>query len=92
MTSDKSLRPPALRYAINDPEYELLHHFLSRGREDWETRSVTAEGDGKPGPNHEEYHASTIRSSLRVFIGTAAGLKAWDFISTSLLSHDTMHK
>ena len=92
MTSEKPLRSSALWYALNAQEYELLHHYLSRRRRRDSERSLKAEADHKPATVHDEYRAAAIRSSLRVFIGTAAGLKAWEFISKSLLSRGAAHK
>ncbi len=78
-----------LRYAFNAHEYELLHHYLIRRLRQDSGSSPDAEQRRKRAPIHDDYHAATVRSSLRVFIGTVAGLKAWELITTSLLSRGT---
>lgn len=88
MTLEQSPHPLVLRYAFNAREYQLLHHYLIRRlrRDPW--RSPQAGPDDEPFAINDNYHAAAFRSSLRVFLGTSAGLKAWDLISASLSGHN----
>jgi hypothetical protein len=93
MTFEKPRRPSALRYALNAQEYELFHYYLiQRVHRGPGRRSTEGEAGRKPAIAHDDYHAATVRSSLRVLIGTAAGLKAWDSISAALLSRGTAQR
>lgn len=80
----------ALRYTISPREYELVHRYLiSRApqpvqkrtpnppRYEKITRSETEGGD---------YSVAAVRSALRVFIATYAGLKGWDLVLQKLAS------
>jgi hypothetical protein len=93
MTSEKPLRTTALRYAFNAHEHELLHRYLIPGlRRNRQKDSPKAETHLKPATIHDDYHAATVRSSVRVFIGTTAGLKVWELISTFLLIRGTSQR
>ncbi len=85
MTSEKAVRCTPLYFALNDNEQKLLHHYLvrRRGREG-QRGSPQAEGHVRQAALHDDYHAATVRSSLRIFLATAAGLKAWELTSTTL--------
>lgn len=75
-----------LRCAFNASEYEFLHRNLVQGLHRRYKRSLPEE-EAHPKLDtiiHDDYHAATIRSSLRLFLGTAAGLRAWELISTLL--------
>lgn len=87
MTSDDSHFPRALRYAFNPREYELIQQYLIRRvRRDSGRSNSKANTRLKSAIFHDDYHAATIRASLRVFVGSVASLKAWELISTLLLA------
>ena len=80
----------ALRYTISPREYELLHRYLlsrtpkqvqkrtpNPPRYEKITRSSTEGGD---------YNVATMRSALRVFVGTYVGLKTWEVVLEKLAS------
>ncbi len=92
MASENPRRPPVLRYALSPQEYELFRHYLIQRFVGDSQRSQAIEARHTPATVQDDYHAATIRSSLRVFIATAAGLKAWDSISTSLSSRGTVQR
>ncbi|KAL9630021.1 MAG: hypothetical protein Q9164_006617 [Protoblastenia rupestris] len=77
----------ALRYTISQKEYETLHRYLL-------TRSPPAIRKKAPPPEKyhrivqkgKDYNAAAIRTSLRVFVISQAGLKLWDLISTRWLA------
>ena len=87
MTTERRVRSSALRYALNAREEELLHYYLVRRlRRDPQRSSPNAEAYSRLATTRDDYHVATIRSSLRIFLGTAAGLKMWELVLTSLLS------
>ncbi len=87
MTSEKADHCTPLYFALNDNEQRLLHHYLirRRGREA-QKGSPQAKGFVWQAAFHDDYHAATVRSSVRVFLATAAGLKVWELASTTLQS------
>lgn len=85
-TADPILRN-ALRYTISAKEYETLHKYIiSRSK-------VLKRNAPSPAkveklverPGRDEYNAAAVRDSLRVFLATAAGLKAWAVIKEQFL-------
>lgn len=91
MTSEKAVYRTPLCFALNDNEQKLLYHYLTsirrRGREVQTSRPQT-EGYVRQAALHDDYHAATVRSSLRVFLATAAGLKAWELASITFQSRN----
>jgi hypothetical protein len=84
MASESPVPSPALRYALNVHEQELLHRYLVRRlHRDSARHSPKAEARLGRAPVHDDYHAATVRSALRVFLGTAAGLKAWELVAAA---------
>ena len=85
-TADPILRN-ALRYTISAKEYETLHKYIiSRSK-------VLKRNAPSPAkveklverPGRDDYNAAAVRDSLRVFLATAAGLKAWAVIKEQFL-------
>jgi hypothetical protein len=85
-TADPILRN-ALRYTISAKEYETLHKYIiSRSK-------VLKRNAPSPAkveklverPGRDNYNAAAVRDSLRVFLATAAGLKAWSVIKKQFL-------
>lgn len=85
-TADPILRN-ALRYTISAKEYETLHKYIiSRSK-------VLKRNAPSPAkveklverPGRDDYNAAAVRDSLRVFLATTAGLKAWAVIRENLL-------
>lgn len=85
MTPEKAVNWTPLYFALNDNEQRLLHRYLiqRRGRE-VQRGNPQATDNIRQAAIHDDYHAATIRSSLRVFLATAAGWKAWELASTTL--------
>ncbi len=85
MTPEKAVHWTPLCYALNANEQKLLYRYViqKRGRES-QRGSLQAKGHVQQAALHDDYHAATVRSSLRVFLATAAGLKAWELASTTL--------
>ncbi|KAM0586188.1 hypothetical protein ACHAP6_005551 [Verticillium nonalfalfae] len=95
--SDPVLRN-ALRYTISAREYATLHKYvISRSRVLRRTAPSVAtvekivDGD-KPGrrPSHavppsDSYNTRAIRDALRLFVGTAAGMKTYDVLMKRVL-------
>ena len=83
----------ALRYTISQKEYEILHRYLL-------TRSPPAIRKKAPPPEKyhrivqkgEDYNAAALRTSLRVFVISQAGLQLWDRISTRWLARGKQAK
>jgi hypothetical protein len=93
MASESSFPSTALRYALNDHEQELLHHYLVRRlRRDSPRRSLNFKARCERDLVHDDYHAATFRSSLRVFLGTAAGLKAWELVAAAFRGRGTSQR
>ena len=85
MASEKAVYCTPLCFALNDNEQKLLHHYLiRRGGREAQRGSPQVKGHVRQAALHDDYHAATVRSSLRVFLATAAGLKAWELASTTL--------
>lgn len=85
-TTDPILRN-ALRYTISAKEYETLHKYiLSRSKvlkRNTPTVSQVEKYVAKPG--RDDQNAAAVRAAVRVFIATAAGLKAWAIIKERVM-------
>ena len=93
MATESPFPSTALRYALNYHEQELLHHYLVRRvRHDSLRRSPNAEARCERAVVHDDYYAATFRSSLRVFLGTAAGLKAWELVAAAFRGRGTSQR
>lgn len=81
-TADPILRN-ALRYTISAKEYETLHKYIISRSKVLKRNAPTVAKVGKlvERPGRDDYNAAAVRDSLRVFLATAAGLKAWSVIS-----------
>lgn len=75
-----------LRYALSEKEYKTLHEYLL-------TRSPKVVRRKAPPPSKyksvkksaEDYNASAIRASFRVYVASHVGLKIWDLVKRYLL-------
>jgi len=76
----------ALRYSLSAREYKLLHKYLIAKSRTARKRAPEPKKYERAVLGPDEYNASAIRSSLRVFLATFAGLKAWDLFSQKVLS------
>ena len=85
-TADPILRN-ALRYTISPKEYETLHKFIiSRSKVlQRNVPSVARVEKLLDRPGRDDYNAAAVRASLRVFLATAAGLKAWGAVKERFL-------
>src|SRR5450432_4823192 len=84
-TTDPVLRN-ALRYTISAKEYQTLHRYIiSRSKVlKRNTPSVSQVEKLVDRPGRDDHNAAAVRASLRVFLATGAGLKAWSIISARL--------
>jgi len=85
-TADPILRN-ALRYTISAKEYETLHKYIiSRSNVLKKNAPTVARVERLiERPGRDEHNIAAVRASLRVFLTTAAGLKAWEIIRVRLL-------
>jgi hypothetical protein len=90
----------ALRYTLSPREYELLHQYLiSRAPPTVRKRAPApakypshAAKNGEVGKSEaagraeeeEDFNAATVRVAMRLFSGTYAGLKGWEFLSNRM--------
>jgi hypothetical protein len=85
-TADPVLRN-ALRYTISAKEYETLHRFVISRSKVLKRNAPTVARVEKlvERPGRDDYNASAVRASLRVFLATAAGLKVWEGVKLRVL-------
>lgn len=77
----------ALRYTLSKEEYDALYSYVrTRAPKSIQRRARHLRSYSAVVQKGDDYTASTVRASLRVFILSQAGLKVWDLISTHLLS------
>lgn len=90
-TADPILRN-ALRYTISAKEYETLHKYIISHSKILKRNAPTVARVEKlvERPGRDDYNASAVRASLRVFFATVAGLKVWDIIQERLLKRDAV--
>jgi hypothetical protein len=84
-TIDPVLRN-ALRYTISAKEYELLHQYLLSRAPAVKKRTPNPKRFDAISKGPDDYNVAAIRASLRLGVATYSGLKAWELISTRLLS------
>jgi hypothetical protein len=84
-TIDPILRN-ALRYTISAKEYELLHQYLLSRAPAVKKRTLHPKRFDAISKGPDDYNVAAIRASLRLGIVTFSGLKAWELISTKLMS------
>jgi hypothetical protein len=90
-TIDPVLRN-ALRYTISAKEYELLHQYLLSRAPAVKKRTPNPKRFDAISKGPDDYNVAAIRASLRVGVATFSGLKAWELISTRLLSRGSAKK
>lgn len=80
-TADPILRN-ALRYSISAKEYETLHKYIISRSKVLKRNAPTVARVEKlvERSGRDDYNASAVRASLRVFMATAAGLKVWEIV------------
>jgi hypothetical protein len=88
-TADPILRN-TLRYTISAKEYETLHKYIISRSKVLKRNAPTISKVEKlvERPGRDDYNASAVRASLRVFLATGAALKAWGAVSERLLGKD----
>jgi hypothetical protein len=87
-TIDPILRN-ALRYTISAKEYELLHQYLLSRAPVVKKRTIHPKRYDAIVKGPDDYNVAAFRAALRLGIVTFSGLKAWEVISTRLLSPGT---
>lgn len=90
-TIDPVLRN-ALRYTISAKEYELLHQYLLSRAPAVKKRTPNPKRFDAIYKGPDDYNVAAVRASLRVGVATFSGLKAWELISTRLLSRGSAKK
>jgi hypothetical protein len=88
-TADPILRN-ALRYTISPNEYETLHKYIISRSKVLKRNAPTVAKVEKlvEKPGRDDFNASAVRASLRIFFATSAGLKVWAVISERLLGKE----
>ncbi|KAF2712339.1 hypothetical protein K504DRAFT_464431 [Pleomassaria siparia CBS 279.74] len=80
----------ALRYTISPREYQLLHQYLLSRAPAVKKRTLPPRRYEAITKATDDYNAAAIRASLRLAVGMFSALKAWELISTKLLSRGTV--
>lgn len=88
-TSDPVLRN-ALRYTISAKEYQTLHKYIISRSKLLKKNSPTVSQVEKlvEQPGRDDHNTAAVRASLRVFLATSAGLKAWAILNERLFGKD----
>jgi len=77
----------ALRYTISAKEYETLHRYLiSRTPRNIKKTAPSPQKFNALVRNKDDFNAAAVRASLRVFVASQIGLKAWDLLTTQVLA------
>lgn len=76
----------ALRYTISAKEYQLLHQYLLSRAPAVKKRTLNPKKYDAIVQGPDDYNVAAIRASLRLGVLTFSGLKAWELITTKLLS------
>jgi hypothetical protein len=82
----------ALRYTISAKEYELLHQYLLSRAPVVKKRTIHPKRFDAIVKGPDDYNVAAFRASLRLGVVTFSALKAWELISTKLLSRRTMKR
>lgn len=86
-TTDPVLRN-ALRYTISAKEYQVLHKYIISRSKVLKRNTPTVSQVEKlvDRQGRDDHNAAAVRASFRVFLATAASLKAWAVIKQSLFN------
>lgn len=76
----------ALRYTVSPREYQLLHQYLLSRAPAVRKRTLPPRRYEAISKGSDDYNAAAIRVTLRFAVATFSGLKAWELITTKLLS------
>ncbi|KAF1999986.1 hypothetical protein P154DRAFT_492430 [Amniculicola lignicola CBS 123094] len=76
----------ALRYTLSPAEYQLLHQYLLSRAPVVRKRTISPKKFNDITKGSDDYNAAAIRASLRLAVATFSGLKAWELITTKVLS------
>lgn len=80
----------ALRISFSQDEYRQLHqHVVERLPPAIQKRAYTPSQFDSIVKSPDSFNEAAIRSSLRVFLSTAAGMKLFDIISERLVARDS---
>jgi hypothetical protein len=82
----------ALRYTISAKEYELLHQYLLSRAPVVKKRSIHPKRYDAIVKGPDDYKVAAFRASLRLGVVTFSALKAWELVSTRLLSRGTVKR
>jgi len=90
-TADPILRN-ALRYTISAKEYETLHKYIISRSKVLKRNAPTVarvekiiDAKVSTGDHYNDYNASAVRASARVFVASAAALKIWGLVGEKYL-------
>ena len=93
-TADPILRN-ALRYTISAKEYETLHKYIISRSKVLKRNAPTVarvekiiDTKASTGEKYNDYNASAVRASARVFIASAAAFKIWGIVGKRFLGKD----
>ena len=76
----------ALRYTVSAKDYRILHRFIIARSSTLRKRVPTVSRYEAIVRSDHDFNAAAVRASLKVFLGTQAGLKLWEVISAKLLN------
>jgi len=75
----------ALRYSLSAREYKLLHKYLITRSKSARKRAPEPKRYERAVTGPDDYNAAAIRASLRIFLASFIGLKAWDLFREKAL-------
>lgn len=86
MTIDNPKQSTAIHLIASEEELRLLRRLLSGNvRKRSEEGQVLAEGGDDCERTSGDASIASVRSAIRIYIGTSLGLNAWDWVSRTLL-------
>jgi hypothetical protein len=74
----------AMRYSLSPREYQLLHKYLIGRAPVVRTTAPQPARYERATKETDDYNASAVRASLRVFAGSYAGLKLWEIVAAKI--------
>ena len=76
-----------LRYTISEDEYKALHRYLIiRSPKAVRRKALSPSKYSAITKSNDDFNASAVRASLRVLIGSQAGLTFWDILNEYLFA------
>jgi hypothetical protein len=76
----------AMRYSLSPREYQLLHKYLLSRAPVVRNSAPRPASYKKVVEESDDYNASTVRLSLRLFGSSYAALKLWEFLAPRIFA------